>query len=119
MEFRYVNLFFNSSTVPKFNLSAWAVQYEHEHSDSSFSSKGGAVANGSSTSDILNRVWELNRYTVQAAVLDTYTDSNTRERRPYEADGLVEATAHLWLQRDVMWVRHSHAYVIQVRRGCT
>ena len=31
----------------------------------------------------------------------------------YEADGLVAATAHLWLQRDVMWARHSHAYVIQ------
>ena len=51
--------------------------------------------------------------TVQAAILDTYTDSNTRERRPYEADGLVAATAHLWLQRDVMWARHSHAYAIQ------
>jgi hypothetical protein len=62
---------------------------------------------------MLNKVWELNRYTVQAAILDTYTDSNTRERRPYEADGLVAATAHLWLQRDVMWARHSHAYVIQ------
>ena len=33
-----------------------------------------------------------------------------RERRPYEADELVAATAHLWLQRDVMWTRHSHAY---------
>ena len=62
---------------------------------------------------MLMAVWELNRYTVQAGILDTYTDSNTRERRPYEADGLVEATAHLWLQRDVMWARHSHAYVIQ------
>ena len=27
------------------------------------------------------------RYTLEAASLDTYTDSNTRERRPYEADG--------------------------------
>ena len=42
---------------------------------------------------MLMTVWELNRYTVQAGILDTYTDSNTRERRPYEADGLVEATA--------------------------
>ena len=33
--------------------------------------------------------------------------------RPYEADGLVAGTAHLWLQRDPMWSRHSASYVIQ------
>jgi hypothetical protein len=49
---------------------------------------------------------------LQAALLDTYTDSNTRERRPYEADGLVESTGRLWIQRDYMWARHSHSYVI-------
>ena len=51
----------------------------------------------------LNTVWELIRYAelspapcpvptcarAQAAVTDTYADSNTRERRPYEADGLL------------------------------
>ena len=52
-------------------------------------------------------------YTPQAASLDTYTDSNTRERRPYEADGIIAATARLLVQRDVLWARHSHAWVIQ------
>ena len=51
--------------------------------------------------------------TAQAALLDTFTDSNTRERKPYEADGIVASTAHLWLQRDPMWSRHSISYVIQ------
>ena len=53
----------------------------------------------------LNTVWELIRIAElpqlavpsscprvivsQAAVTDTYADSNTRERRPYEADGLL------------------------------
>ena len=31
-------------------------------------------------------------------VLDTYTDSNARERRPYEADGLIAAGNRMLLQ---------------------
>jgi len=58
-------------------------------------------------------VWELSRYTLDAASMDTYTDSNTRERRPYEADGIIAATARLLVQRDYLWPRHSHAWVIQ------
>ena len=35
-----------------------------------------------SSNSTLDAVWELSRYTLDAASLDTYTDSNTRERRP-------------------------------------
>ena len=115
MEFRFVNLCFNGSEPKSFNLSAWAVQYEWNPDDSYFHASGDQEVNGTNVADMLVKVWELNRYTVQAGMLDTYTDSNTRERRPYEADGLVEATAHLWLQRDVMWARHSHAYLLRTR----
>jgi len=65
-----------------------------------------------SSNTTLNAVWELSRYTLEAASLDTYTDSNTRERRPYEADGIIAATGRLMLQRDFLWPRHSHAWVI-------
>ncbi len=34
-------------------------------------------------------MYDLCRYTLLSAALDTYTDSNTRERTPYEADGLI------------------------------
>jgi hypothetical protein len=63
--------------------------------DSHFES---ASPEGRNESSVLAKVWELNRYTAQAAVLDTYTDSNTRERRPYEADGLVASTSRGWVQ---------------------
>lgn len=85
-----------------FEIGAWVVQAPYVDEDSSFNS----------SNETLNRVWELCRYTLQAAVLDTYTDSNTRERRPYEADGLIAAGARLYLQKSaVMWARHSHTYV--------
>ena len=67
-----------------------------------------------SSNEMLNRVWELASYTLQAAVTDTYADSNTRERRPYEADGLIAAGDRLLLQRSsIMWARHSHSWIIQ------
>ena len=63
---------------------------------------------------MLNKVWELSSYTLQAAVTDTYADSNTRERRPYEADGLIAAGNRLLLQRSsIMWARHSHSWIMQ------
>ena len=71
---------------------------------------GALIGGGNAT---LDAVWRLARYTVHAASLDTYSDSNTRERRPYEADGVIAATARLLVQRDVLWARHSHAWVLQ------
>ena len=58
-------------------------------------------------------MWAQSRYTLQAGVVDTYTDSNTRERRVYECDGLIAASGRLLVQGDVAWVRHSHSYVLQ------
>lgn len=103
MEFRYLNLVFEGPAPADFNVSAWQTTYEWAPEDSFF-----ACSNAT-----LKAVWDLNYYTVQAGLLDTFTDSNTRERRPYEADGLVASTAHMWLQRDPMWSRHSISYVIQ------
>jgi len=82
MECRFVSLTF-SGEPPAFTLGAWKVHYPWWDSDSAFTSSNAT----------LNAVWELARYTVHAASLDSYSDSNTRERRPYEADGIIAATA--------------------------
>jgi hypothetical protein len=42
-----------------------------------------------SSNQTLNAVYELGRNTLRVTTLDTFTDSQTRERRPYEADGCV------------------------------
>ena len=62
----------------------------------------------------LDAVYELARWTLDGGVVDTYTDSNSRERRPYECDGLVAATNRALVQNDAMWARHSHAWVLEV-----
>jgi hypothetical protein len=106
MEFRYVNVVLEPGSPLSLSdvaLTAWGVRARWVAAETAFNSSDA----------MLNDVWELCRYTLEAGVLETYTDSNTRERRPYEADGLIAATARGWLQSDVLWARHSHSYVLQ------
>ena len=88
-----------------FSVGAWGAKYEYVPADSAFASSNAT----------LNAVHELARWTLDGGVLDTYTDSNSRERRPYECDGLVASANRLALQGDAMWGRHSHAWVLEVR----
>lgn len=64
-------------------IQAWQVHYPWKNNDSFFSS----------SMQELNDVWNLCRNTLKVTSLDTYTDSNTRERRPYEADGYITASS--------------------------
>jgi len=105
MLFRYATVVFSKPPPAslKWKLSAWEARAPWVDSDTHFES----------SNKMMNSVWELSAYTLKAAVMDTYADSNTRERRPYEADGLIAASARMLLQRSaVMWARHSHSWII-------
>ncbi len=106
MECRWVSLSFTPAAPANFTLSGWKVHYPWDGADTSFTSSNAT----------LNAVWELSRYTLEAASLDTYTDSNTRERRPYEADGIIAATARLLIQRDYMWPRRRRNDAVRLVR---
>jgi len=80
-----------------FSLSLWTVAYPWNEGDSHFSS----------SNDMLNRVYELCRNTLRVTSLDTTTDSNTRERLPYEADGYITGNSRYLLQRETNWQLHS------------
>jgi hypothetical protein len=43
----------------------------------------------------------------------TATDSNTRERLPYEGDALITGHSRLSLQREFAWPRHSFRHNIE------
>ena len=105
MLFRYLAVTLVAGELPaSFSFSGWGVKYEYAPDDSGFASSNAT----------LNRVWELARWTLDGGVVDTYTDSNTRERRPYECDGLIAATGRGLIQNDPMWGRHSAAWVLEV-----
>eukprot|EP01046_Picozoa_sp_COSAG06_P023084 COSAG06_NODE_1818_length_8294_cov_40.638560_5_plen_735_part_00 len=98
MECRFVQLTFSGTmALDGFTLTAWKAHYVWYEEDSHFSSSNAT----------LDAVWDLCRYTLDAASLDSYTDSNTRERTVYEADGIIAATDRLLVQRDLLWGRHS------------
>ena len=67
-----------------------------------------------SSDTMLNQVHELARWTLEAGVVDTLTDSNARERRPYECDGFIGGSNRALLQMDQMLNRHSYAWVLEV-----
>jgi hypothetical protein len=98
MLFRYLAVVVTSGSVPlNFTVSAWTVQYEYVPTDSAFVS----------ADSVLNAVHELARWTLEGGVVDTYTDSNTRERRPYECDGMIAAagrgTSHIFTSKCQAW----------------
>ena len=78
-------------------LEAWIVRYPWIESDSSFSS----------SDPMLNHVWGLCKDTLRITSLDTTTDSNTRERLPYEADGAITGSSRYVFQNEYQWQRHS------------
>jgi hypothetical protein len=73
MIFRYLAIEVIQGPIPKrFSVSAWRVNAEYQGEDSFFAS----------SDDMLNQVHEQARWTLEAGVVDTLTDSNARERRP-------------------------------------
>jgi len=87
---------------PLVEVGVWTVQAPWSGGDGGFASSDPS----------LDAVVELARYTLQATTADTFTDSNTRERRPYEADGLITARGRFAWQREWAVQRHSLAYVL-------
>lgn len=84
------------------DIRAWTVRYPWSETDSSFES----------SNSTLSDVFTLCSDTLKITSLDTYTDSNTRERLPYELDGYIAAKSRYLLQRDLAWPRHSFSYNI-------
>ena len=84
------------------NLSVWTVAYPFadEFANEEAAADGAAAAAAAtvvgrfaSSSDVLNDVFDLCVATLRRTSLDTFTDSNTRERLPYEGDGFITAAA--------------------------
>jgi alpha-L-rhamnosidase len=60
---------------------------------------------------VLNDVWELCKYSIQATALDVYVDTHTRERRNYEGDALINQLSHYAVDREYALARYSTEYL--------
>lgn len=65
-----------------------------------------------SSDTVLNRVWDLCKYSIKAtSFAGVYVDGD-RERIPYEADALINQLSHYCVSREYNMARYSHEYLI-------
>ncbi|WP_176760764.1 family 78 glycoside hydrolase catalytic domain, partial [Actinomyces ruminicola] len=103
--FRYVTL----SSMPGVTTSADVLARVRGVQTSIPTTLDGAF---NSDSELLNRIAQLGGYSLSASIIDTYTDSVTRERRPYEGDLLItQALSYAWT-RDDMAVRNTWNWLV-------
>lgn len=111
--FRYVEFVGLSETVMASLLSqadgitGWAMEQAFDSSLSSFE-----ATDGSAAATLLNRLYELCKYTIKATNQDVFVDSQARERAPYEGDLLVNANTSYSVSNDYSLARHSNEWLI-------
>lgn len=98
--FRYVQIVGAPEPVTADNLQALAMVYPFDASASTFRS---------SDADLVS-VYNLAKNTIEALNLNFYTDSWTRERTNYEADGYLQQMSTLYLMDDLSLARYSMDY---------
>lgn len=111
--FRYLELVGLPETVisaflaQQDSVSGWAMMQPFDESDSYFEAR-----DGSDAATLLNRLYELSKYTIQATNQDVYVDSQARERAPYEGDLLVNANTSYSVSDNYSLARHSNEWLI-------
>ncbi|KAA9041193.1 Bacterial alpha-L-rhamnosidase [Ginsengibacter hankyongi] len=71
-----------------------------------------SASNFISSDSILNKVWDLCRYSEKATSFTGYYVDGDRERVPYEADALINQLSHYTVDPEYSMARRSMAYVI-------
>ncbi len=101
LPFRYVELNATSGVTVN-SLIQQALFYFFDDHQSSFGS----------TSENLNKVWDLCKYTLKATpFLGVYCDGN-RERMPYEADAYIQQLGHYSVDREFSAARYTIAFLV-------
>lgn len=98
--FRYVEIVGATEPVTADNLKALALVYPFDREAASFTS----------SDENLNQVYGLSKNTIESLNVNFYTDSWTRERINYEADGYLQQLSSLYLMEDLSLGRYSMNY---------
>lgn len=98
--FRYLEIVGAPEPVTAENLKALALVYPFDRETASFTS----------SDDNLNQVYQLSKNSIESLNVNFYTDSWTRERRNYEADGYLQQLSSLYLMEDLSLGRYSMDY---------
>ncbi len=103
MPFRYVELENMKQPVEAHDFMQLAYHSYWEDDESSFNS----------SSDILNQVWELCKYSIKATTFAGIYVDGERERIPYEADAFLNQLSHYTTDREYAIARQSIEYFMK------
>ncbi|MCI9487255.1 MAG: family 78 glycoside hydrolase catalytic domain [Lachnospiraceae bacterium] len=98
--FRYVQIDNCPVALKTGMVQGMAVRQEFSSGESSFSS----------SNDVLNDIYGMTKYTIQATNQDLYVDSQSRERAAYEGDVLINMLSSYSFEDDYSLARHSLDY---------
>jgi hypothetical protein len=103
MPFRYCELEKCRIPVKPQNLLQKAFWYYFNENASSFSS----------SDSVLNKVWDISKYSIKAtSFAGIYVDGD-RERIPYEADAYIDQLGHYYTDREYSIARLTNEYLIK------
>lgn len=100
--FRYCEVSGYPGTLTRERIRQIAVHYPFDDGAARFTS----------SSKVLNDVWELCRYTMKATSFTGYYVDGDRERIPYEADSYINQLGHYACDREYAMARRTHEYLI-------
>jgi len=102
MPFRYCEIVNAPAELDVSKVCQVAVHYPFDDEASAFSS----------SSDVLNDVWDLCKYSIKAtSFCGVYVDGD-RERIPYEGDAYINQLCHYCVDREYTLARYTHEYLI-------
>ncbi len=102
MPFRYCEI--ENLKVPKDDLVIQQKVYNYRFNDQSSSF--------TSSDTILNKIWELGKYTIKATSFTGMYIDGDRERIPYEADAYINQLGHYAVDNEYSIARRTNAYFI-------
>ena len=105
--FRYIEIIGFRGTIEKNGIMGRAMHQPFDRDASCFQ-----ATDGTDASALLNRIYELSKYTMEATNQDLYTDSQARERRAYEGDLLVQSNTSYAVSDHYTLARHTNRYLL-------
>jgi alpha-L-rhamnosidase len=99
--FRYGEVFGWPGELHEQDISAVVLHYPFDDNAATFDS----------SSEVLNDVWNLCKYSIKATNMDIYQDA-TRERHAYEGDSYINMLCHYALDPDIRLARHTAEFLI-------
>lgn len=100
--FRYVQIKNAPTSVTANQITGLTIRQSFDETQSSFSS----------SNQLLNDIYAMTKYTVKTAAQSRYVDSQSRERKTYEGDLLIQMMSSATFQDDYSLTRHSLDYVL-------